>query len=89
MTSGDRNSKFFHAIIVANRRSIFIDSIKNDSEICLESRDSISNFLIEKFSTFFKAKNTVACHYLGNIIQPVISKYDSDMIGGLLSLHEI
>lgn len=49
LKEGNRDSKFFHASTVANRRKNFIGAIKDDFGVWFETRSDIGNFLTKKF----------------------------------------
>lgn len=49
MIQGDHNTKFFHALVVKNRRKNFISSLKDDIGIWIDNMGGIKDHLLEKF----------------------------------------
>lgn len=64
LTAGDRNSIFFHASTINNRRKIYIASLKNNEGVWMETKNQIGDFLVKEFTDLFRAKTI-------NQVQPV------------------
>lgn len=73
LTAGDRNSKFFHAAAVHNRRKIFIATLKNNDGDWIESRGRIGDFLINEFAKLFQKEFTSCIRCMSDFFQPSIS----------------
>lgn len=77
LTAGDKNSKFFHAASVTNRRKIFIPALKDSNGKWKENCEDIGNLLIKEFSNLFKADTLQRSKHLGHFITNCISNKDN------------
>lgn len=53
LTFGDRNTKFFHGIIVVRRRRNKIDVIQNEEGVFIVQKDVLENYVISYFKNLF------------------------------------
>lgn len=86
---GDRNSKFFHASAVTNRRHNYIGAIKDDNGAWLYDSNNIRQYLLEKFTALYKSTNI--CDFFGveSLFSPCISWSENDDLCTILSAVEI
>ncbi|XP_060667181.1 uncharacterized protein LOC132799392 [Ziziphus jujuba] len=89
LVAGNRNSKFFHALTMANRRTIFIPSLKDSRGVWRESREEINSLLIEEFTNLYKADQIRRSERLGEFILCCILRKQNTAVEAIPSDREI
>nr|XP_048336943.1 uncharacterized protein LOC107411956 [Ziziphus jujuba var. spinosa] len=89
LQAGDRNSKFFHASTISNRKRNLISALKDDNGTWLESRTEISSFLIRKFNEVFQTEPVAFCDCLDDFFPGGITATDNWSMEVLPTAEEI
>ncbi|XP_060667196.1 uncharacterized protein LOC132799408 [Ziziphus jujuba] len=86
---GDRNTKFFHASTVANRKKIFIPALRDSNGTWKTTRSEVGNLLVEEFIKLFKADHLRRSERMGEFIQSCITYEDNRSLKAIPSEAEI
>nr|XP_048328537.1 uncharacterized protein LOC107422390 [Ziziphus jujuba var. spinosa] len=86
---GDKNTKFFHAAIIANWRKIVIPALKDGHGIWRESREDIGELLTEDFTKLFKAADIRRTERMGEFIQNYVTSADNLFLEAIMPESEI
>jgi hypothetical protein len=89
LTCRDLNTKFFHASAVNHRRYNSISMLKMDDGSSLNTRDSIGNYFVDFFSKIFTTTNPVLDLELDDLVHPVITVDENEMLCALPDEREI
>lgn len=89
LTAGDKNSKFFHAVTVANRRKIFNPALKDSNKIWRELREEVESMLIEEFTNLYEAEEIRRSEHLGDFFQTYVSNEENNLLDAILTMEEI
>lgn len=89
LTPGDRNTKFFHAATIANRRRLYIPALKDEQGTWQTSQVNIGKVLIDEFTKFFLVEDLRRSERLGDFFQECISKEENSTLEAILTKAEI
>ena len=88
LQEGDRNTKFFHASIVIQRRRNRILSI-NDNSVWLHSAEEIGNYFRREFNELFSSSIPRLPSNLREFIAPCITADENDTLMAIPTSEEI
>lgn len=85
---GDRNTKFFHALINIRRRNNFISSITLDLGLKIWERYQIGKEFLEKFKLIYSMDHPRISKDLKEIFPSIITKENNDLLTSIPSFVE-
>ncbi|XP_071927455.1 uncharacterized protein [Coffea arabica] len=89
LAKGDRNSRYFHAVVKQRRAQGRIHRIKNSNGIWVETNAEIVSEAITYFSDIFTTPTLQSSTDLLHLIPPMISENDNDKLEKLPSIEEV
>ncbi|XP_071928030.1 uncharacterized protein [Coffea arabica] len=88
LTHGDRNSRYFHAVVRQRRAQAMIHRIKKPNGAWVDMNADIADEAISYFSNLFTGSLESSSDML-NLIPPIISEDDNDKLEEFPSIEEI
>lgn len=77
---GDQNTKYFHAMTIANRRRNYISSIKNDEGVWINSIKEVGDFFRNKFIQLFATHTPSPPIYFHHLFPTCITTRESELL---------
>ncbi|KAF7814430.1 reverse transcriptase [Senna tora] len=89
LTHGDKNSKFFHAIVVQRRQSNKILMLKNNDRDWLTNEQEVAHCVSDIFSNLFQHGGRRDMSKVLKYVDPVISSYENCVLLGKVGFARI
>ncbi|GMY18265.1 transposon tx1 uncharacterized 149 kda protein [Fagus crenata] len=80
LKNGDRNTRYFHTSAVVRRRHNSIDAIRGVDGTSLVNFLDIREFVVENFTQLFSEEDTCFPMNLDNLISPILSEFDNELL---------
>ncbi|XP_041001642.1 uncharacterized protein LOC121247343 [Juglans microcarpa x Juglans regia] len=71
LKEGDRNSKFFHAVVSQRRRASVVSKMTLPNGVVLDSQEAIHNATVDYFQTFLTGEGPTGTPDLSGLLSPV------------------